>query len=140
MDNTVICLFSEHPKDFDLFKRDCCFSGDMHHRVIPDPGQLNPRSLDLLVNAIAINSAYTSKILVSHVFTLVALCNVICSFLKYLFLSFLLKFCTVPEDGQFSPNIISSKVPSYITNKRYIQLRDEYGYLIFIFQSISLHI
>lgn len=38
----------------------------MHHRVIPDPGLINPRTLDLLVNAIAINSAYTSKILVSH--------------------------------------------------------------------------
>uniref|UniRef100_A0AAQ5XMI3 Calcium-transporting ATPase n=1 Tax=Amphiprion ocellaris TaxID=80972 RepID=A0AAQ5XMI3_AMPOC len=37
--------------------------GDVHHRVIPDPGQINPRTLDLLVNAIAINSAYTSKIL-----------------------------------------------------------------------------
>lgn len=42
-----------------------CFSGDVHHRVIPDPGQINPRTLELLVNAIAINSAYTSKILVS---------------------------------------------------------------------------
>ncbi|XP_076596552.1 plasma membrane calcium-transporting ATPase 3b isoform X1 [Chaetodon auriga] len=39
------------------------FLGDVHHRVIPDPGQINPRILDLLVNAIAINSAYTSKIL-----------------------------------------------------------------------------
>ncbi|XP_018555668.1 plasma membrane calcium-transporting ATPase 3b isoform X1 [Lates calcarifer] len=39
------------------------YIGDVHHRVIPDPGQINPRSLDLLVNAIAINSAYTSKIL-----------------------------------------------------------------------------
>ncbi|KAG7224259.1 hypothetical protein INR49_000502 [Caranx melampygus] len=39
------------------------YVGDVHHRVIPDPGQINPRSLDLLVNAIAINSAYTSKIL-----------------------------------------------------------------------------
>ncbi|XP_072222762.1 plasma membrane calcium-transporting ATPase 3b isoform X3 [Leuresthes tenuis] len=39
------------------------YIGDVHHRVIPDPGQINARSLDLLVNAIAINSAYTSKIL-----------------------------------------------------------------------------
>uniref|UniRef100_A0A8C3GA81 Calcium-transporting ATPase n=1 Tax=Cyclopterus lumpus TaxID=8103 RepID=A0A8C3GA81_CYCLU len=38
-------------------------AGDVHHRVVPDPGQINPRTLDLLVNAIAINSAYTSKIL-----------------------------------------------------------------------------
>lgn len=33
--------------------------------MIPDPGQINSRTLELLVNAIAINSAYTSKILVS---------------------------------------------------------------------------
>ncbi|XP_029994972.1 plasma membrane calcium-transporting ATPase 3b isoform X1 [Sphaeramia orbicularis] len=39
------------------------YVGDVHHRVIPDPGQINPRTLDLLVNAIAINSAYTSKIM-----------------------------------------------------------------------------
>ncbi|XP_047203445.1 plasma membrane calcium-transporting ATPase 3b isoform X1 [Girardinichthys multiradiatus] len=39
------------------------YIGDVHHRVIPDPGQINARTLDLLVNAIAINSAYTSKIL-----------------------------------------------------------------------------
>ncbi|XP_058497890.1 plasma membrane calcium-transporting ATPase 3b isoform X1 [Solea solea] len=39
------------------------YLGDVHHRVIPDPGQINPRTVDLLVNAIAINSAYTSKIL-----------------------------------------------------------------------------
>ncbi|XP_033989057.1 plasma membrane calcium-transporting ATPase 3-like isoform X2 [Trematomus bernacchii] len=37
--------------------------GDVHHRLVPDPGQINARTLDLLVNAIAINSAYTSKIL-----------------------------------------------------------------------------
>lgn len=47
--------------------------GDVHHRVIPEPGQINPRTLDLLVNAIAINSAYTSKILVSHLLTEVPL-------------------------------------------------------------------
>ncbi|XP_040904832.1 plasma membrane calcium-transporting ATPase 3b isoform X2 [Toxotes jaculatrix] len=39
------------------------YIGDVHHRVVPDSGQINPRTLDLLVNAIAINSAYTSKIL-----------------------------------------------------------------------------
>lgn len=44
----------------------CIFLGDAHYRVIPDPGQVNPHTLDLLVNAIAINSAYTSKILVSN--------------------------------------------------------------------------
>jgi len=48
------------------FKIEFKIPGDVHHRVIPDPGQVSARTLDLLVNAIAINSAYTSKILVSH--------------------------------------------------------------------------
>uniref|UniRef100_A0A8C8DXB0 Calcium-transporting ATPase n=1 Tax=Oryzias sinensis TaxID=183150 RepID=A0A8C8DXB0_9TELE len=39
------------------------FIGDVHHRVVPDPGLISPRTLDMLVHAIAINSAYTSKIL-----------------------------------------------------------------------------
>ncbi|XP_049608352.1 plasma membrane calcium-transporting ATPase 3b isoform X1 [Syngnathus scovelli] len=39
------------------------FIGDVHHRLIPDPGQINRRTLDLLVHAISVNSAYTSKIL-----------------------------------------------------------------------------
>ncbi|KAM9859492.1 plasma membrane calcium-transporting ATPase 2 isoform 9-T9 [Aulostomus maculatus] len=40
-----------------------CYVGDVHYKVIPDPGVLPPKSLDLLVNSIAINSAYTTKIL-----------------------------------------------------------------------------
>ncbi|KAK7884061.1 hypothetical protein WMY93_027184 [Mugilogobius chulae] len=39
------------------------YVGDVHHRAIPNPAQINPKTLDLLVHAIAINSAYTSKIL-----------------------------------------------------------------------------
>uniref|UniRef100_A0A6Q2YYH9 P-type Ca(2+) transporter n=1 Tax=Esox lucius TaxID=8010 RepID=A0A6Q2YYH9_ESOLU len=39
------------------------FLGDQHHRSVPKPGQVNPKTLELLVNAIAINSAYTSKIM-----------------------------------------------------------------------------
>ncbi|XP_064331518.1 plasma membrane calcium-transporting ATPase 3 isoform X3 [Phalacrocorax carbo] len=39
------------------------FVGDTHYRGPPEPGALPPRTLDLLVQAIAINSAYTSKIL-----------------------------------------------------------------------------
>jgi len=42
-----------------------CYIGDVHYKEIPEPGVLPPKSLDLLVNAIAINSAYTTKILVS---------------------------------------------------------------------------
>ncbi|XP_075709711.1 plasma membrane calcium-transporting ATPase 4-like isoform X1 [Rhinoderma darwinii] len=34
-----------------------------HYRQIPDPELLNPKMLDLVVNGISINSAYTSKIL-----------------------------------------------------------------------------
>ncbi|XP_036008069.1 plasma membrane calcium-transporting ATPase 2 isoform X2 [Fundulus heteroclitus] len=40
-----------------------CYIGDVHYKKIPDPGVIPPKSLDLLVNAIAINSAYTTKIL-----------------------------------------------------------------------------
>ncbi|XP_068171137.1 plasma membrane calcium-transporting ATPase 2 isoform X1 [Antennarius striatus] len=40
-----------------------CYIGDVHYKEIPDPGALSPKSLELLVNAISINSAYTTKIL-----------------------------------------------------------------------------
>uniref|UniRef100_A0A8B9MYN5 ATPase plasma membrane Ca2+ transporting 3 n=1 Tax=Accipiter nisus TaxID=211598 RepID=A0A8B9MYN5_9AVES len=39
------------------------FLGDTHFRSPPDPASIAPRTLDLLVQAIAINSAYTTKIL-----------------------------------------------------------------------------
>ncbi|CAG5979637.1 unnamed protein product, partial [Menidia menidia] len=40
-----------------------CYIGDMHYKEIPDPGVLPPKALELLVNAISLNSAYTTKIL-----------------------------------------------------------------------------
>ncbi|XP_060925780.1 plasma membrane calcium-transporting ATPase 2 isoform X2 [Limanda limanda] len=40
-----------------------CYVADVHHKLIPDPGVLPPKTLDILVNSIALNSAYTSKIL-----------------------------------------------------------------------------
>ncbi|XP_035517768.1 plasma membrane calcium-transporting ATPase 2 isoform X2 [Morone saxatilis] len=40
-----------------------CYIGDVHYKEIPEPGALPPKSLDLLVNSISINSAYTTKIL-----------------------------------------------------------------------------
>ncbi|XP_053329559.1 plasma membrane calcium-transporting ATPase 3 isoform X2 [Spea bombifrons] len=39
------------------------YIGDVHYKARPDPSSLNPKALDLLVNAIAINCAYTTKIL-----------------------------------------------------------------------------
>ncbi|XP_030321458.1 plasma membrane calcium-transporting ATPase 4 isoform X7 [Calypte anna] len=39
------------------------FVGDTHYRQIPDPEAILPKILDLIVNGVAINSAYTSKIL-----------------------------------------------------------------------------
>ncbi|XP_073496035.1 plasma membrane calcium-transporting ATPase 3 isoform X2 [Phyllobates terribilis] len=39
------------------------YIGDVHHKEKPDPSSLNSKTLDLLVNAIAINCAYTTKIL-----------------------------------------------------------------------------
>uniref|UniRef100_A0A8K9V1K8 Calcium-transporting ATPase n=1 Tax=Oncorhynchus mykiss TaxID=8022 RepID=A0A8K9V1K8_ONCMY len=40
-----------------------CYVGDVHYKEIPDPGALTAKSLDILVNAISLNSAYTTKIL-----------------------------------------------------------------------------
>uniref|UniRef100_A0A8C6UKN8 Calcium-transporting ATPase n=1 Tax=Neogobius melanostomus TaxID=47308 RepID=A0A8C6UKN8_9GOBI len=39
------------------------YVADMHYKDIPEPGVLPPKSLELLVNSISINSAYTTKIL-----------------------------------------------------------------------------
>ncbi|XP_063811340.1 plasma membrane calcium-transporting ATPase 4 isoform X2 [Pseudophryne corroboree] len=39
------------------------YVGGTHYRQIPDPEALNPKMLELLVNGISVNSAYTSKIL-----------------------------------------------------------------------------
>ncbi|XP_007944003.1 plasma membrane calcium-transporting ATPase 2 [Orycteropus afer afer] len=39
------------------------YIGDVHYKEIPDPSSVNAKTMELLVNAIAINSAYTSKIL-----------------------------------------------------------------------------
>uniref|UniRef100_A0A8C5TI85 Calcium-transporting ATPase n=1 Tax=Malurus cyaneus samueli TaxID=2593467 RepID=A0A8C5TI85_9PASS len=39
------------------------YVGDTHYRQIPDPEAILPKVLDLIVHGVAINSAYTSKIL-----------------------------------------------------------------------------
>uniref|UniRef100_A0A663ES69 Calcium-transporting ATPase n=1 Tax=Aquila chrysaetos chrysaetos TaxID=223781 RepID=A0A663ES69_AQUCH len=39
------------------------YVGDVHYKEVPDPDSVPAKTLDLLVNAIAINSAYTTKIL-----------------------------------------------------------------------------
>ncbi|XP_061488225.1 plasma membrane calcium-transporting ATPase 4 isoform X2 [Rhineura floridana] len=39
------------------------YVGDTHYKQIPDPEAILPKVLDLIVNGVAINSAYTSKIL-----------------------------------------------------------------------------
>ncbi|XP_005870126.1 PREDICTED: plasma membrane calcium-transporting ATPase 2 isoform X3 [Myotis brandtii] len=39
------------------------YLGDVHYKEIPDPSSINAKTMELLVNAIAINSAYTTKIL-----------------------------------------------------------------------------
>ncbi|XP_017915632.1 PREDICTED: LOW QUALITY PROTEIN: plasma membrane calcium-transporting ATPase 4 [Capra hircus] len=39
------------------------YIGDTHYQQIPSPDDLVPKVLDLIVNGISINSAYTSKIL-----------------------------------------------------------------------------
>lgn len=44
------------------------YVGDVHYKEIPDPDSIPAKTLELLVNAIAINSAYTTKILVRGLF------------------------------------------------------------------------
>ncbi|KAM4820909.1 plasma membrane calcium-transporting ATPase 2 isoform 3-T4 [Thomomys bottae] len=39
------------------------YVGDVHYKEIPEPSSINAKTLELLVNAISINSAYTTKIL-----------------------------------------------------------------------------
>uniref|UniRef100_H0XGQ4 Calcium-transporting ATPase n=1 Tax=Otolemur garnettii TaxID=30611 RepID=H0XGQ4_OTOGA len=39
------------------------YVGDVHYKEIPEPSSINAKTMELLVNAIAINSAYTTKIL-----------------------------------------------------------------------------
>ncbi|XP_016404651.1 plasma membrane calcium-transporting ATPase 3 isoform X5 [Sinocyclocheilus rhinocerous] len=39
------------------------YLNDQHFREIPDPSQINPITLEMIVNAISINCAYTSKIM-----------------------------------------------------------------------------
>uniref|UniRef100_A0A8C2G4U0 Calcium-transporting ATPase n=1 Tax=Cyprinus carpio TaxID=7962 RepID=A0A8C2G4U0_CYPCA len=39
------------------------YINDQHFREIPDPSQINPNTLEMIVNAISINCAYTSKIM-----------------------------------------------------------------------------
>ncbi|XP_077190730.1 plasma membrane calcium-transporting ATPase 4 isoform X2 [Paroedura picta] len=39
------------------------YVGDTHYRQIPDPEAILPKILDIIVNGVAVNSAYTSKIL-----------------------------------------------------------------------------
>lgn len=41
------------------------YIGDTHYRQVPEPDILPPKTLELIVNGISINCAYTSKILVS---------------------------------------------------------------------------
>uniref|UniRef100_A0A672KUN9 Calcium-transporting ATPase n=1 Tax=Sinocyclocheilus grahami TaxID=75366 RepID=A0A672KUN9_SINGR len=40
-----------------------CYVGDVHYKEIPDPSSIPPRTLEILINAISLNSAYTTKIL-----------------------------------------------------------------------------
>ncbi|XP_056108515.1 plasma membrane calcium-transporting ATPase 2 isoform X3 [Rhinichthys klamathensis goyatoka] len=40
-----------------------CFVGDFHYKTIPEPSSIPAKTLETLVNAISLNSAYTTKIL-----------------------------------------------------------------------------
>lgn len=41
------------------------YIGDTHYKTVPEPEAIKPETLEMLVNSISINSAYTTKILVS---------------------------------------------------------------------------
>ncbi|XP_071059365.1 plasma membrane calcium-transporting ATPase 2 [Pseudochaenichthys georgianus] len=40
-----------------------CYIGDVHYKEVPDPAALPTKSMDILINSISLNSAYTTKIL-----------------------------------------------------------------------------
>ena len=40
------------------------YVGDTHYKAVPEPDAIMPDTLEVLVNSISINSAYTTKILV----------------------------------------------------------------------------
>uniref|UniRef100_A0A672GLI9 Calcium-transporting ATPase n=1 Tax=Salarias fasciatus TaxID=181472 RepID=A0A672GLI9_SALFA len=39
------------------------YIGDTHHKTVPEPDAIKPETLEIMVNSISINSAYTTKIL-----------------------------------------------------------------------------
>ncbi|XP_041835253.1 plasma membrane calcium-transporting ATPase 1-like isoform X3 [Melanotaenia boesemani] len=39
------------------------YIGDTHHKTVPEPDAIKPETLEMMVNSISINSAYTTKIL-----------------------------------------------------------------------------
>ena len=40
------------------------YIGDTHYKTVPEPEAIKPETLEIMVNSISINSAYTTKILV----------------------------------------------------------------------------
>ncbi len=40
------------------------YIGDTHYKTVPEPDAIKPETLEVMVNSISINSAYTTKILV----------------------------------------------------------------------------
>lgn len=42
------------------------YIGDTHYKTVPEPDIIKPETLEIMVNSISINSAYTTKILVRH--------------------------------------------------------------------------
>ncbi len=56
------------------------YLGDTHYKIIPEPDAIHSETLELLVNSISINSAYTTKILVR-----ISLTQMRYRWIKYLF-------------------------------------------------------
>lgn len=53
------------------------YIGDQHYKKVPEPEAIKSETLELMVNSISINSAYTTKILVRELVFLMSLFSLV---------------------------------------------------------------